>query len=465
MGVSAKTAADYLARYVRRYREEYGRFTSPPPAGGGFPKLTVSPYLSSPELHCHIAEDGALLADFSWSPEYRWEIAGGPGILVDFPETRTPAWVVNMLKTYGVYGKDIGLYRIVAKDIPDEVWAGALPSPIEVADTTEGSTTIRVRRYSVTWSTLIRLYTFGAFGLILDLKLPKEDSEFWTPRVVRDLGIATADRAHKRFFHYLELLRHTHKAAWDPRGIWARVHVDLRRDFAHTFRASGQPVASIAFDAPEAMVWDYAIASPSKDARLLEGRLGQLAKVIERFGQLLEEQGTAEEHVFHEFLRSNPTVLDLYSQQIFTKPRFTYPEGKLSAVGKAFVEPDFLIAYADRSYRLVELEKPDKRIATVQGQPRAELTQDAFQIGEFRTFIANHYDRLAKEFPGISSRCSSTVVISRDTERSLGPGREKNDYLDLVKGMFPDIEILLYDDLLARAKQALMNISRLSSEA
>ena len=67
--LSAKTAADYLARYVRRYREEYRRFTSPPPAGGGFPKLTVSPYLSSPELHCHIAEDGAVLADFSWSPE------------------------------------------------------------------------------------------------------------------------------------------------------------------------------------------------------------------------------------------------------------------------------------------------------------------------------------------------------------------------------------------------------------
>jgi hypothetical protein len=457
-------AVDYLAAYVRRYRQEYLRFTSPPPAGGGFPKLRISPYLDSSHLDCYLAEDGAVIADFSWAPEYSWEIAGGPALLVDLPDTRVPDWWVQMLKSRGIYGSNIGISRITAKEIPDEIWGGKLPDPIEASSVEEGSTTIQVRSYPLSWIALIQRLTFGALGLILDLKLPQETIEFWTPRIVRDLGFVTADRQNKRFFHYLELLRHVTNAAWDPRSVWARVHVDVRRDFSHTVRTSGQFGGYISFEAPEAVVWDYSVGTPAGEASKLRDRLDGWNEAVDSFDDLLREHGEADEAVFQSFLEANPAVLDLYGT-VHPKPQFRYPEGEASAAGKTYVEPDFLIAFSDRSYRLVELEKPDKRLATVAGQPRAELTQAVFQIGEFRDYIAKHYAVLANRFPGISSRCSFAVVISRNTERSLGVDRNKDDYLDLVRGMFADIDIWVYDDLLARGRQALMNLSRLSSEA
>jgi hypothetical protein len=467
MSVTAQKAAEYLAHYVRRYRQEYVRFTTDPPDGGGYPRLRVSPYLDSAHLECHISSDGAVIADYSWTPEYDWAVAGGPALLVDFPETRTPASIVELLKTQGLYGKNIGISRIVAKDgVPPEIWAGQLPKPLASVELVEDATTIRVFEYELVWLDLIQRLTFGAFGLILDIKLPDEGSEFWNPRIVRDVGFATADRMHKRFFHYLELIRHVDSAAWDPRSIWARVHIDVRRDFAWFIGSSGHPGGYIAFNAPAGEVRDYAIpARTGSNVPEQQKRLAAWAKLITDFESLLAERADADESVFHEFLRTNPVLLDLHNQEIFDKPRFTFPPGLASGVGKDYVEPDFVIQYPDRSYRLIELEKPGKQVATVKGEPRKELTQAAFQIAEFRTFIDKHYDLIAAQFPGISSRCSSTVVISRNTEKSFGVGRDKNEYMDLIRGMYADIEFLVYDDLLARARQALMNISRLTSEA
>jgi len=463
--VAVQAAADYLAAYVRRYRQEYVRFTSAPPAGAGFPKLRISPYVDSTNLDCHLAEDGAVITDLTWAPEYRWEIAGGPALLVDLRDTRVPSWWVNLMKAQGIYGSNIGISRITADAIPDEIWNGNLPEPENTATIVEGPSTIHVRGYKLSWIELIQRLTFGAFGLILDLKLPAENIEFWTPRIVRDLGFATADRRNKRFYHYLELLRHVTQAAWDPRSIWARVHVDVRRDFAHVFRAGGQPGGYISFEPAEAMVWDYSVGTPSAEASKLRDRLDVWDGVVKRFDALLREHAEADEAVYQSFLEGNPSVLDLYSQAVHPKPRFTYPEGQASAVGKAYVEPDFIIEYSDRSYKVVELEKPDKRLVTAAGQPRAEFTQAAFQIGEFRDFIAKHYAELVKRFPGISSRCSFAVIVSRRTERSFGAGVDRNAYLDLLRGMYEDIDVWLYDDLLARARQALANLSRLSSEA
>lgn len=467
MTVSAQQAGEYLARYISRYRKEYERFTTGSPGGAGYPRLKVSPYLDSPLLECHLASDGAVIADYSWSPEYRWEIAGGPALLVDFPETRTPASIVDLLKAQGLYGKSIGIYRIVAKDgVPPEIWAGELPKPHASAELVVDATTVRVFEYEMVWHDLIQRLTFGAFGLILDLKLPDEGSEFWNPRIVRDFGFATADRTHKRFFHYLELIRHVDSAAWDSRSIWARVHVDIRRDFSSFIGAIGRPGGSIAFNAPEGEVRDYVVrvnAEPSGSEQ--QKRLAALAKLIEDFTTLLDDGIDADESVFHDFLRANPVLLDLYNQRIVDRPHLTFPPGKTSGVGKDYVEPDFVIEYPNRSYKLVELERPGKLVATAKGEPRKELTQAAFQIGEFRAFIDKHYNRISADFPGISSRCSAMVVISRNTEKSFGVGRDKNEYMDLIKGMYGDIEFLVYDDLLARAGQALANISMLTSEA
>jgi hypothetical protein len=77
--------------------------------------------------------------------------------------------------------------------------------------------------------------------------------------------------------------------------------------------------------------------------------------------------------VFQEYLTQNPLVLDVYGE-VIPKPNFIYPEGS-SSMGKKFVQPDFLVRRHPSSYRLIELERPAKRMATKSGQARAEVTQ------------------------------------------------------------------------------------------
>jgi hypothetical protein len=444
-------AANYIKQYVEAYRREYRRFSSPPPTGGGYPDIKVSPYLYSSELTCYLANDGGAIADFSWQPAYQWDIAGGPTLLVDFPETRTPPKIVAQLKELGLSGKPIGIYRIVSQDgFSNEVWNGLLPQPTATAESRIDHTRIVVFRYDLDWQSLIQRLTFGAFCKILDLRLPAANSDFWTPRIIRNLGFATADREHKRFYHYLELFPHTGEGAWDVRSIWARVHVDIRRDYASTIGSQGQGGGYIAFNNPEAPI------------NLFYDRVSALKQAIDEFETLLKESGDLEESVFHNFLNRNPVLIDVYGEPL-SKPRFTYPSGE-SPLGKEYVEPDFIVRYPGDSYKLIELERPNKMIATKQGQPRAELTQAAFQIAEWKTYIANHYERLKDTFPGISVKCSTMIVISRAHEMTFGEGRDIRRYMELVKNQFSADEVLLYDDLLDRAKQAYIRLSTLTIE-
>ena len=57
------------------------------------------------------------------------------------------------------------------------------------------------------------------------------------------------------------------------------------------------------------------------------------------------------------------------------------------------------------------------------------------------------------------------IVISRSTEESYGQGREIRRYKELVKEMFSVDEVLTYDDLVARAKQAYIALSNLGTDA
>src|SRR5439155_17826249 len=122
---------------------------------------------------------------------------------------------------------------VAREEMPDEVWGGLLPEPHDSIDVTVNPNThVQVASYELDRSQLIERLTFGAIGRILKVKLPAPDSDFWNPLIIRNLGFLTADRKYKRFFHYLELLPHLDTAAWEPRSIRARVHVDILRDFA-----------------------------------------------------------------------------------------------------------------------------------------------------------------------------------------------------------------------------------------
>lgn len=450
MNIDATGVATYLEQYIIGYRTEYRRFSSPPPRGGGYPPLGVSPYLYSQEIICYLCKDGFAIADYSQEPEYRWEIAGGPTLLVDYPESLTPTEIIELLKKEGLSGKPIGIYRIVSQNpLPAEVWRGILDTPIQVVKVAVDQTTIVVYSYDFDWNSLIRRLTFGAFGAILDIKLRTKDSPFWFPHVIANLGFATADRQSKRFFNYLELSCHVDAAAWDIRNVPVRVQVDLRRDYARTISSTAEG-GSLSFGDSFAWVEHFF------------DRLSALKSAIDKFEILLENEISGDEAIFHNFLESHPILLDVYGQTI-SKPRFHYPKGE-SPLGKEYVEPDFILRFPGKSYRLVELEKPSKLIATKQGHTRYGVSQSSFQIAEWKAYIKNHYELLKRKFPGIALNFSTMIVISRSTTKSIGVGRDMRQYMELVKEQYAVDDILTYDDLLARAKQAYVALSSLAVE-
>lgn len=147
-------------------------------------------------------------------------------------------------------------------------------------------------------------------------------------------------------------------------------------------------------------------------------------------------------------------MIDVYGDAI-SKPKLRYPSIEESPLGKEYVEPDFIIRYPLNHYRLIELEKPSKNIATKSGQPRSEVTQAVFQISEWKAYIRNHYELIKEQYPSINFNCYSSVIISRTTEESFVAGRNNRKYRELLKEHYSGVdEIITYDDLLIKAKDA-----------
>ena len=361
--------------------------------------------------------------------------------MIDSEPTEVPAEIVTLLRQHGLYGKNIGIYRLVAKTpLQTEVITGTLPKPDQEAKRQAGPTKITVAKYPINFPNLVARLTLGAIGPILTL--PGAGDDFWTPRVIRNLGVTTADRKFKRWFNYLELDRHVEQAAWDRRSIWARVNVDVRRHFLHAIAAVDRPGGFFSLEGPEA---------PLDLNRVIPDRLSVAKAAIDGFAELLTERGEDLEATFHTYLANNPILLDVYGSAE-SKPRFVYPPG-LSPIGKEYVEPDFVIRYPGGRYKLVELERPGKGLATKRGEPRSGVTQAAFQIGEWKDFIQNHYDVLRERYPGISSSPWTQVVISRSAVEHSGV-QDVERYLGLIRQQLAVDDVITYDILLERAREA-----------
>src|SRR5947209_7497996 len=120
--ISARGLCKYLVQYVEAYRREYQRFVQEPPTGGGFPPLDISPYLHTRQLHGYLARDGIAIADYSWQPDAVWAISGGPAIVVDMLESKTPPEIRALSEAAKRSGKSLGMYRIVSQQaIPGHV--------------------------------------------------------------------------------------------------------------------------------------------------------------------------------------------------------------------------------------------------------------------------------------------------------------------------------------------------------
>lgn len=441
MKVSCSRAAFYIGEYIKEYRRQYSRMIE-----NGFPNIVDSPYLNANEINCYISKDGVVIADYSNPPTYNWEIAGGPAMMVDFEPSRVPQSVISILKKNGIYGKAIGIYRIVSKEeLPIRIWTGKIPESIDTHSSEVDGTRVNVYQYKISWLKLIDTLSFGAFPSVLDLKFRDKDSQFWNPIIIRRLGFIPADRNNKRFFNYLELLRHVELAAWDTRSIKVRVVHDIRRDFAIHVGSKEGGTLTLSYEEQ---------LTPFID------KLSILKNTISKFEDLLKSENDGDEEIFHKFLKENPILLDIYGKAL-SKPKLRYPSLEDSPLDKEYVEPDFIVKYPFNQYRLIELERPNKRIATKSGQPRSEVTQTTFQIAEWKAYIKNHYELIKDEYPSINFNCTSTVVIGRNTEESFGTGRDIKKYKEYLKEQFSVTEILTYDDLVDKAKSAYKQLSSL----
>lgn len=423
--VTPSQALRYLESYIDSYRKEYARFTTPPPNGGGYPKLNLSPYIDADKIECYLARDGAVILHEPGS--HQGDISEGTWITTDgkIPDPRNP---------------------FKRSRVSDEIWNGNLGSSEKSATGNVGETQVVVHKYRLDWQELIRRLTFGVLELNLDLHLPGKEAEFWRPRRVRNIGFATNDGTNHRFVLYGELLRHVDSAAWEPRSAWARAHVDVRVHFAHAVVDSSGRVGSFDIQRPEVPVG------------LFSDRLTALEKATAGLEALLQQRN-APESAFHDLLVTFPILLEIYGD-VESKPRWRYPTGE-SPTGKTYVEPDFVVAQPNETYKLIEIERPDHQFATRgPGHPTAAVTHAAFQIGEWKDYINHHYDLLKSKYPNIAGNISTAIVISRSQQQQFGTAGS-NRYISVVRQQLGVDEIFTWDDLLERAKKMARQLTTL----
>jgi hypothetical protein len=445
MVVSVQKAASYLAAYVRAYRDEYDHMTNV----GEYPKFEISSYLHANLIICTIASDGWILVEQSRHPSGSWWIAGGPAICVDYEKSREPIEIAAARKQVKATDSNSGIWRVISdKTLPPKVWYGRMPAILETEKLETEVGTIVCHRVGCSTDELIRRVTFGALANLVPFSIVHNEG-FWFPAIVRNIGFFNAERSEVRFFSYIEASNHLDEAAWDLRTISVRIRSDLRRDFIWSFLGSHK-VGS----------FTGGIFSAGPHQHSDRQKLFGISDDINGFTNLLQETEAGNESVFHQYLLEHSSLLDVYAE-VISKPRFKYPNTQDSPLGKAYVEPDFVLRYPDGTYKLVELERPSKSIATAQGHPRAEFTQASFQIAEWRDYLSKHYNVIKDQFPGLTANVGGILVIGRSTEKALRKDSRGKDYKSLLRIHLSNTEVYTYDDLLERAIKANFKMSSL----
>lgn len=111
------------------------------------------------------------------------------------------------------------------------------------------------------------------------------------------------------------------------------------------------------------------------------------------------------------------------------------------------------IMYRDQSYKLVELERPSKGMATVKGHPKQDFNQAAFQTGVWVHYIKNNYAAIKDSYPGIATKHTTAVIMSRSNEESFASHDDMISYIEMMLETSKVDEIWTYDQLLDRAKE------------
>ncbi|MEE1903277.1 Shedu anti-phage system protein SduA domain-containing protein [Pseudomonas inefficax] len=456
MPITTEKVAKFIFCYTRKYRDAYAKAISPHPEGPGYPRIVRSAYLEAKKLDIYIALNGVAICSEE-EPPHQWYIAGGPAIKVDYEPSRTPKAVMDFLKESHLLGQHLGIYKIVSKyPLASCIWRGRIQNITKtntIADQ-ELNLTLCLNQVNSSLESVVKILTFGAFGSILDTHIGDSTIDFGESQLHKNMGFFPADLNNRRFFTHLEIISHADEAAWDTRLVTLRVQQDLRRDIATALAAVGRakPGGTSSFGGEPKWLEQY------------NNRLDTLKTAITDLSEALKFQADDIEAVFHQILEKHPVLLDVYGI-CESKPEFSYPNGQTSPIGKIKLQPDFIIRYPDQSYKLIEIERPSKQITTTQGQPRAEVGQAVFQTAEWKHYIKSHYPLISSRYPGIQSKCKTSVIMSRFTQQHFKSATDARAYMGLMMEQFNIDEFLTFDDLLERAVTAYAMLSGLSPDS
>jgi hypothetical protein len=162
---------------------------------------------------------------------------------------------------------------------------------------------------------------------------------------------------------------------------------------------------------------------------------------LSAFSNLIESQ--KREIDYHNFLTSNPYILEPFHAQIWSKPKF----------GEDLI-PDFLIRSMDNTYTVVEIEQADFPILTKAGELSAKTTHAKRQAMDFRDWAINNHLYAAQKYPGIY-RPYCLVVIGKESDLNQMQFQRLKQENESAQGI---LKIVGFDWLLNRAKATLENM-------
>lgn len=169
-------------------------------------------------------------------------------------------------------------------------------------------------------------------------------------------------------------------------------------------------------------------------------------RLIDAFEALIAQDES--EEVYQRFLMENPVLIDPLASEILAKQK----------LGIEFVT-DFVVRKLDNEYVLVEIERPQDALFTSSHDFTSRFTHAIGQIIDFQEWVDQHGEYARSLMPGLSSPKGLLLMGRRSQISDRQALKLKRYSLGLSA-----VDILTYDDLLARAKDFYRNIHRNISE-
>jgi hypothetical protein len=192
-----------------------------------------------------------------------------------------------------------------------------------------------------------------------------------------------------------------------------------------------------------------------KDAKLSTGPLNLnhvglyahsgILKIIQEFNRLLDKH--KDEATFQQFIQDHHLMLARFSPiSLFHKP---------SIIGK--FQADFAILDASRTLVFIELERPGLRLFQKNGHPRADLIHAYEQVRDWMQEYNKYPDAILERLKLDATQIMAVrgVVIAG---RSKGEDK-RHMQRHLSNPIYPNIELLTYDDLSASLHQISLQLA------